>query len=130
MARRSAPDLIENEAAKSDQNERQENVPVAPQRLAQRRMPDQPQRGEAPKKRERGEDRERRGHFPRPLGREDRRIGGYVVASVDDRDGRDLENADGRRLSFFLGLPKAQQLSYSDDDRRDAEQAHTRGRNR
>ena len=121
---------VENEAAKSDQNEGQENVPVAPQRLAQRRMPDQPQGREAPKKRERGEDCERRAHFPRPLGREDRRIGGYVVASIHDRDGRDLENSDGRWLCFFLDLPKAQQLSYSDDDGRTPSRPTCAGRDR
>ena len=121
---------VENEAAKADQDERQEHVPVAAQRLAQCGMPDEPQRGEAPNEREHGEDRERRDDVPRSLGREDRRIGGDVVASVHDRDGRDLENPDRCRLRFLLGLPEAQQLSHSDDDGREAEQANTLGRDR
>src|ERR1700733_4626537 len=92
-------------------------------------MPDQTQRRQTPNEREHREDRERRDHVPGPLGREDRRIGGYVVASVDDGDGCDLENADGRRLSLILSLAKAQQLSESDDNGRDAQQTNTLGGN-
>ena len=44
---------VENEEAQPDQNERQEDLSVTPQRFAQGRMPDQPQRREAPNKRER-----------------------------------------------------------------------------
>ncbi len=33
-------------------------------------------------------------------------------------------------LFLFLSLSESQQLSYSDDDGRDAEQAHMRGRDR
>jgi hypothetical protein len=92
-------------------------------------MPDKPQRDKAPNESEHGEDRERCNHFPRPLCREDRRKGGYVVSSVDDCDRRDLQNSGGRRLSL-LSLPKAPQLSNSDDDGREAEQAHMLGRDR
>ena len=121
---------VENEAAKSDQNERQENVPVARSGLPNAVCLTSPNAAKHQTSVSAREDRERRDHFPRPLGREDRRIGGDVVASVHDRDGRDLENSDGGRLSFLLGLPEAQQLSHSDDDGRDAEQAHTLGRDR
>ena len=97
-------------------------MPITAQRLAQRCTPDQPQRDKAPNEREHGEDRERRDHVQRLLGREDRRIGGDVVPSVDECDGRDLKNSDSRRLSFVFAFPRRSSFPDSDDDGRHAKQ--------
>jgi hypothetical protein len=105
-------------------------MPVTPDGSAQRRMADKPYRYKAPNERECAEDCDRHHHFQRPLVREYRRIDTGIVRSVRDCDRRYLENSAGGCLPSSLAPAQVQQLPYSDDDGRDAEQADVRWRER